>query len=261
MQGIVFAAAVAALVGLIAAILLAVAAKYMSVPVDEKFPSIRKCLPGANCGACGYAGCDGYAGALADGTEEKTNKCIPGGKTTADELSRLFGKEAEPITERVAFVRCSGSNEATGKKAEKLGYKTCKAAGLSFGGDGLCRFGCLRYGDCADACPSDAIRIINGVAKINQNVCTGCGVCVNTCPRKLIMLIEKKELPKVACMNEDKGAVTRKICTAGCIGCGLCMRNCPAEAIQVKNALASIDETKCIGCNTCKSVCPSNCIH
>ena len=61
-------------VGLVCAALLVVASKFMAVPVDERFPKIRECLPGANCGGCGYAGCDGYANALVDGTEEKINK-------------------------------------------------------------------------------------------------------------------------------------------------------------------------------------------
>ena len=54
-------------IGLFCALLLTVASVYFSVKGDEKEIAIRECLPGANCGSCGYSGCDGYAAALAKG--------------------------------------------------------------------------------------------------------------------------------------------------------------------------------------------------
>ena len=51
-------------IGLICAVGLAVASSVMAVKEDTRFTEIRACLPGANCGACGYTGCDGYAKAL-----------------------------------------------------------------------------------------------------------------------------------------------------------------------------------------------------
>ena len=64
-------------IGLICAVGLAVASSVMAVKEDTRFTEIRACLPGANCGACGYTGCDGYAKALLEpGT--KTNLCVPG---------------------------------------------------------------------------------------------------------------------------------------------------------------------------------------
>ena len=58
---------IVAAIGLIAGVGLAVASAVFAVPVDEKAEQIRACLPGANCGACGYTGCDGYAAALSKG--------------------------------------------------------------------------------------------------------------------------------------------------------------------------------------------------
>ena len=67
-------------VALIAGIVLTLAAKFMAVPVNETQVKIRECLPGANCGACGFAGCDDYAGALADDPDNvPLNACVPGG--------------------------------------------------------------------------------------------------------------------------------------------------------------------------------------
>ena len=61
-------------IGLLAGIILAVASAIMAVPKDEKAEAILEVLPGANCGACGFTGCDGYAKALLQpGT--KTNLC------------------------------------------------------------------------------------------------------------------------------------------------------------------------------------------
>ncbi|NLW65280.1 MAG: ferredoxin, partial [Clostridiales bacterium] len=64
MNGIMIAILSVTVIGIICAVMLAVASKIMEVKEDERFPAVRDCLPGANCGACGYAGCDGYARAL-----------------------------------------------------------------------------------------------------------------------------------------------------------------------------------------------------
>ena len=247
-------------IGIVCALLLVLASKYMSVPVDEKFPALRGCLPGANCGACGYAGCDGYASALAAGEEDKTNKCVAGGADVAKALADAMGTEFEAVAAKAAVVHCKGDCNVTKKKLDFQGAKTCVAAKLMFGSDGACQFGCIGYGDCAAVCPEQAINIINGVAHVNTARCTGCGMCANTCPNHVISVLPADVPVKVACSNKDKGALARKKCTAGCIGCGMCMRKCPNEAIKVEGNLAVIDYEKCTGCGTCKEVCPSKCI-
>ena len=54
-------------IGLVAGIILAIASVVMAVPKDEKAEAILEVLPGANCGACGFSGCAGYAAALSKG--------------------------------------------------------------------------------------------------------------------------------------------------------------------------------------------------
>ncbi len=54
MNSILLAVLIVSAIGLIAGVGLAVASVVMAVPVDEKAEAIRECLPGANCGACGF---------------------------------------------------------------------------------------------------------------------------------------------------------------------------------------------------------------
>ena len=65
----------------------------------------------------------------------------------------------------------------------------------------------------------------------------------------------------VLCRNEDKGAITRKVCHNGCIGCGKCAKECPFDAIVVENNVAYIDFEKCRLCRKCEAVCPTGAIH
>lgn len=257
MNPVLTAVLVLCAIGLVCALMLVIAAKYMAVPVDEKFPAIRECLPGANCGACGYAGCDGYANALAAGSEMKINKCVAGGQDVARALSDVTGIKFEAVAEVNAFVTCRGDCLSTKKKAEFDGARSCAAAKLVFGGDGACRYGCLGYGDCASVCPENAINIINGVAHINDIRCMGCGACTRVCPQGIISILPKEIEIYPSCSNRDRGASVRSVCSAGCIGCGLCAKKCPNGAITMVNNLPVIDHEKCTGCGSCVAACPT----
>lgn len=247
-------------IGLLAGLILTIASKFMAVKVDERFDDVRNCLPGANCGACGYAGCDQYAEALLKG-DVPTNLCVPGGAGTASELSSVLGVECSAVTPKYAFVKCNGCSANTQKAVDFDGPKTCKAAAVYYGGDNACSYGCLGYGDCVAACPYDAIHFIDGVAKVDKDVCVGCGICANTCPKSIISILPVTSTVAVQCSSKDKGAVVRKICTVGCIGCGICVKNCPSGAITLANNLATIDPEKCTNCGTCIEKCPVHAIH
>ena len=176
-------------IGLICAVILVLAAKFMSVPENETEKKIRECLPGANCGACGYTGCDGYAKALAEDPDIKTNLCIPGAAAAADAIASVLGKEAEAAVAKVAVVRCMGNCEKTEKKADYAGIDTCAAAKMLFGGDGKCTFGCLGRGDCQKVCTQGAVCIDGGIARIDPRKCIGCGICQKTCPNGIISIM------------------------------------------------------------------------
>ena len=86
---ILFPVLLVAGIGLIAGLILAVASIIMAVPKDETAEAILEVLPGANCGACGFSGCSGYAQALAKG-EAKPGLCSPGGQECAAQVLSLI---------------------------------------------------------------------------------------------------------------------------------------------------------------------------
>ena len=259
MNEILMAALVVGGIGALCAVMLIAASKFFAVEENETVTKLRECLPGANCGACGYAGCEGYAKALAEGGV-KTNLCIPGGDGVAKQIADVLGVEAEDVIEQVAVIHCYGDCDHTSKKMQYEGIASCAAAKTLYGGAGLCSFGCIGLGDCVSVCPQEAICIEKGIAHINARVCVGCGLCAKTCPRGIIELMADVKRVLVTCHNQEKGAVARKECSNACMGCKKCEKSCPTGAITVVDNLARINYELCKNCDTCASVCPVGCI-
>ena len=260
MGTIIIPALIVAAVGLIFGIILTIAAKVMFVPVDEKVAAIREALPGANCGGCGYAGCDDYANAFEGNPDLSPSLCPVGGADLAAKIASILGVEAGDVEEKVAMVMCQGNYGVTKQIMEADRIYTCKTAKMFYGGNWACPHGCLGMGDCQRACSYDAIRIVNGVAMVDREKCIGCGACSKVCPNKLVDMVPKKMLVHVACKSVDKGAVTRKTCENGCIGCMKCQKSCKFDAIVVENNLARIDYSKCKNCGLCAKECPTGAI-
>lgn len=260
MTGVLLAILIVVVIGIVCGAILAVASYFMSVPVNEKEKQLRESLPGANCGACGYTGCDGYAKALAGDDGIATNLCIPGADPVSKRISEILGVEFQDVIEQVAFVHCHGDCNTNKHKQIYKGIETCSAAYMLYGGKGMCTHGCMGYGDCVKVCPNDAICMELGIAHINPHKCTGCGLCAKTCPNKVIDLMPDTFHVVVTCSNHDKGAIIMKKCSGGCITCGKCVRCCPADAIELVNNLPVIDYDKCIRCGKCASSCPVHAI-
>ena len=248
--------------GFVFAVILTIAAKVFFVPVDETVIKLREQLPGANCGGCGFAGCDDYASALAADPEGVgPNKCPVGGADCAAALAAILGMEAGSAEPQVATVMCNGNAQAVKSLLEYQGLTTCSAASTLYGGMNQCKYGCLGLGDCTRACNFDAIKICDGVAVVARDLCTGCGACASACPKHVIRIAPAKNKVVVQCHSEDKGAVTRKACSNGCIACGKCTKVCKFEAITVENNHAYIDPEKCKNCGLCAKECPTGAIN
>ena len=248
-------------IGLAAGILLSIAAIVFAVKEDEKAKAIAEALPGANCGACGYSGCSGYAAALSEGKTTDTGLCAPGGAAASAAISQILGVEAGEFQKKAAVVHCRGTWDLTQMKMEYQGMKTCAAANQLFSGIGACPYGCIGYGDCQAVCEYGAVTVENGLSKIDPVLCKGCGKCAAACPKGLIRITAEQPRAAVLCSNRDKGAKTRKDCTVGCIGCMRCVKACETGAIAVDHFLATVDPEKCTGCGKCAEVCPQKCIE
>ena len=158
---ILIAIAILGGLGLVFGLVLAAASKVFYVETDPRLDQLNACLPGANCGGCGFAGCGAYAEAVLKG-EAPVGKCASGGNEAAKAMAAIMGVQAEEVTRKVAMVRCSGARtfDAEGNltkgakmKATYEGFHDCLAAS-KVGGSGplSCKFGCLGYGSCTRVC-------------------------------------------------------------------------------------------------------------
>ncbi len=240
--------------GLGAGVLLAAASKIFNVKTDERVEKLTSALPGINCGACGFSGCEGYANAIAkDGAA--LNLCKTGGAQTLAEISEIMGVEAAAAVPEKAVVRCSGDCEAAGVKYDFEGVKSCAAAEIYYSGYKKCTSGCLGLGDCIKVCPQGAISIKDGIAVVDECKCVGCGICLRECPNGLIALRPVTNKVDYLCMSKNTAKDTVAACKNGCIGCRQCERVCPERAVKVENNHAELDYSKCISCGKCAEVC------
>lgn len=246
--------------GILFGLVLTFADKKFAVPVDERFALVREAVAGANCGACGYAGCDAYADAVVKGVAS-IELCTPGGQKTLDALAQIMKQEAADTVPSVARLLCQGETGIVQARYEYKGYPTCHSAVGMAGGPTQCVYGCVGLGDCVRVCRFDAMKIENGIVVIDENKCTACGMCVMECPRSVIKLLPKAARVTVRCKSEAAPKEARDTCQRACIGCKRCEKACQFDAIHVNNFLSVIDPGKCTLCGECVKVCPTNCIE
>lgn len=246
--------------GLIFGVGLAFASKKFEVKADGRIAEVREVLPGANCGACGFTGCDGFAEAVVAG-KCSINGCPVGGDAVAKGISDILGVKAESAAAKTARVMCGGNYTSCKTKFDYSGIEDCTAAANLFGGPSACTYGCVGLGNCARACPFDAIEMVDGLARVIESKCKACEKCVAACPKKIIEMVPICDEYTVSCSSMDKGAIVRKSCNVGCIGCGKCSKVCPSGAITVNGTLAKINPELCTNCGECMKVCPTNAIN
>ena len=239
---ILIAVVILGLTGLAMGLFLAFASKKFEVKVDERVSAITGCLPGANCGGCGFPGCGGYADAVVN-KGAKPNMCAPGGKAVADKICDIMGMTAEASDgpKIVARVLCQGKHENAVEKYNFRGeIKTCAAMNIYAAGEKSCAYACLGKGDCVKVCPVGAISIVDGIAHIDEDKCVSCGACSKACPKLVIAMLPQPQKVNVLCSSKDKGADARKNCKTACIGCGMCAKACPVGAITVETILLKL---------------------
>ncbi len=237
------------------AVLIAVCSKKFAVQRDERIDEVTSLLAGANCGGCGYAGCDAFAEAVVKG-EADVNSCGPTSKENKALINGIVGAQSESI---IIVNACAGGNRCR-DKYDYQGYGDCMSAELLAGGGKACPTGCVGLGKCVSECPVNAIEMKDGAAKVTQSKCVQCSRCVRFCPKKTLKRLPGNAKYYVACSNPAKGKEVREVCSAGCIACGMCAKNCPVGAITMENGLPVFNYEVCTGCGVCAGKCPVKCI-
>lgn len=271
---------------------LAYASKKFYVYIDPRVEKIDEALPGANCGACGLAGCRQMALKLVDG-ELSAAACPVASAEARDKIAEILGEAVETAEEQVAVVRCQGTPEKCGDRFDYQGFESCAAAELVGHGHKSCDWGCLGFGDCVKSCPFDAMLMgDDSLPIVLDDKCTGCGKCVEACPRDIMELIPRTANVYIACKNPNRAKEVKSVCSIGCTGCTLCanpkttpsgqitmaennlpvfdysieddpvvaVHKCPTNSLVDKRAgtrpIFYIAESKCTGAGECKKVCP-----
>ena len=270
MEIFIFAFISMGVVAIVLAVVIFFVSRKFLVEDNPKVKDVLSMLPGVNCGACGFAGCQALAVAFVEGAEKGDIEglfCPPGAQPVLANVAAYLKMVPTNTHKRVAVLRCGGTCNASPSRLSYQGPNSCTVANGLFAGEGGCAFGCMGHGDCVKVCTFDAMRLNpeTGLPEIDPEKCTSCGACVKACPRNLIQLRPYGKEAKrvwVNCQNTEKGALSRKNCSVSCIACTKCVKVCEsiAQAITMENNLAYIDPAKCIACGECVGVCPTGAI-
>ena len=202
-------------IGLIASLLLGIASKIFYVAVDPTILAITEALPGANCGACGFAGCSSCAKAIAKGAA-KPDACLAGGADAAVAVAEILGVTIEVKEPDTARLGCTYNVEEADTKFCYDGARDCRAATMLFQGSKVCEIGCLTLGTCMNACPFDAISIgPSGLPEVNEYLCTGCGTCEAICPKGIITLTSQTRRIQHLYTDDECTSPCQRTCPAG----------------------------------------------
>ena len=248
-------------VGLLFGTLIAVAHRKLWVYEDPRIDAVAGMLPGANCGACGFPGCRGFAEAAVQG-EIAPAKCTVMNDDMRADVAAYLGVDAGQAEKRVARLMCAGGTNVAKQRADYFGVQSCAAAVAVSGGGKGCVWGCVGFGDCAIACTFDAIHLNEfDLPVVDIEKCTACNDCVIACPLGLFTILPTDSKLIVQCKNLLNGDDATEVCAVACNACGRCVVDAAPGLISMQNGLAVIDYTKIDQANpAATSRCPTGAI-
>jgi len=174
--------------GVVIGTVLVIASKAFYVYEDPQVVAINDVLPGANCGGCGFPGCNANAEAIVNG-ESDVNSCVAAGEDVAIAIGEIMGVSVSDKEPEFASPGCYYGSKDADLNYIYHGVQDCRAAAMLLGGMKVCRIGCLGLGTCVTACQFGALSIgEDGLPKVDQEKCTGCGACEAICPKNIIRL-------------------------------------------------------------------------
>lgn len=233
-----------ALLCVVLAAVLAVAQRRLYVWEDPRIEEVENLLPGANCGACGLPGCHSFAENVVDGSI-RPGKCPVGGPVMAEEIAGMLGIDAGSEERKIARLLCAGGSDVAVQAAEYEGAESCRAAATISGGGKSCTYGCLGLADCEVSCTFDAIRMApNGLPIVDVDLCTGCGDCVDACPKNLFELLPTRQKLLVQCRSLMEGDEALESCSVACTGCSICVSDAPEGLMHMEHALPVINRER-----------------
>lgn len=224
--------------------LIALAHRRLWVWEDPRIDEVNALLPGANCGACGYPGCRGFAEATVAGKVAPA-ECTVMSAAERDLVAELLGVDAGQAVQRVARLLCAGGSDVAPRKAVYRGLASCAAAVAVGGGGKACAWGCVGLADCAVACDFDAILMSPAdLPVVIPELCTACGDCVEACPLDLFIVMPIDQRLIVQCRNLLAGDAATAVCSVACNACARCVVDAAPGLIVIDDGLAVIDYSK-----------------
>ena len=227
-------------VGLFFAAIIALAYWRLRVWEDPRINVVAAMLPGANCGACGFPGCHGFAEQAVAG-KVKPAGCNVLNDEGAAAIAAYLGVDSGEANKRVARLLCAGGTNVSVQKADYVGLPTCGAAAAVAGGGKGCSWGCLGFGDCAVACEFGAISMNrHGLPVVDLALCTACGDCVAACPKGLFEILPLDQHLLVQCRSQLAGDEVLASCRVGCTACNKCVIDAAPGLVTIERGHAVV---------------------
>ena len=241
MTSFIVAPAIMTSMGLVFAVILAVAYRFLKVHENPRIEETEDLLPGSNCGACGQPGCHAFAEQLVQGTLEPS-RCTVASADVVEAVAELLNVDPGRQEKRVARLHCAGGRGQAYQIAEYRGMESCVAASVVSGGGKGCSWGCMGLADCRDACNFEAIVMnVNGLPQVVIDRCTACGDCVGACPRDLFELLPLNHKLIVQCSAPLAGEMATSLCRTACDACGRCAADAAPGLIRMQDNLPVVD--------------------